>query len=114
MVLQGISSVPHVLYRPALSTVSKVYNVAGRAAQVILDGECLFGFDSGDWGGLLQMFFADDAFFHTLEASLSFLDLFWLMWLRCRWFGRHQHLSQVVAILFTAIAGEVLPFSFLN
>ena len=60
LVLQGISSAPHILYRP---TVNKVYNVAGRAAQVILDGECLFGFDSAQGGSLLQMFFADDAFF---------------------------------------------------
>ena len=81
---------------------------------VVPDGVCLAGLDTAEGGCLLQMFLADDAFFHTLEASLSFLDLFWLMWLRCRWFGRHQHLSQVVAILFTAIAGEVLPFSFLN
>ena len=71
LVLQGISGAPHVLYRPTLSTVNKVYNVAGRAAQVILDGECLFGFDTGDWGGLLQMFFADDAFFHTLKHTAT-------------------------------------------
>ena len=93
LVLQGISGDPHVLYRPTLSTVSKVYNVAGRAAQVILDGECLFGFDTAQGGSLLQMFFADDAFFHTLKASLRFLVLFWLMWFLCRGFGQHQHRS---------------------
>ena len=39
-------------------------------------------------------------FFRTLKASLCFLVLFWLMWLLCRGFGRHQRLSQVVAIPF--------------
>ena len=74
-VLQGISGLPHVLYRPALSTVNLVYNVAGRAVQVVPDGECLFGFDTAEGGGLLEMFFADDAFFRTLKASLCFLVL---------------------------------------
>ena len=40
-------------------------------------------------------------FFRTLKASLCFHVLFWLMWLLCRGFERHQHLSQVVAIPFT-------------
>ena len=100
-VLQGISGLPHVLYRPALSAVNKVYNVIQRADQVVPGGECLFDFDTAEGGGLLQMFFADDAFFRTLEASLCFLVLFWLMWLQCRGFGQHQRLSQVVAIPFT-------------
>ena len=47
-VLQGISGLPHVVYRPALSTVSQVYNVAGRADQVVPDGECLFDFDTAE------------------------------------------------------------------
>ena len=71
MVLQGISGAPHVLYRPALSTVNKVYNVAGRADQVVPDGECLFGFDTAEGGGLLQMFFVDDAFFCTLKHTAT-------------------------------------------
>ena len=85
-VLQGISGLPHVVYRPALSTVSQVYNVAGRADQVVPDGECLFRFDTAEGGGLLQMFFAADAFFRTLKASLCFLVLFWLMWLLSSFF----------------------------
>ena len=47
-------------------SVNLVYNVAGRAVQVVADGECLFGFDAAEGGGLPQMFFADDAFFCTL------------------------------------------------
>ena len=68
---------------------------------MVPDEECLFGFDTAEDGGLLQMFFEDDAFFRTLKASLCFLVLFWLMWLLFRGFGRHQHLSQIVAIPFT-------------
>ena len=42
---------------------------------MVPDGECLFGFDTAEGDGLLQMFFADDAFFRTLKASLCFLVL---------------------------------------
>ena len=57
--------------------------------------------DAAEDGRLLQLFLADDACFRSLEASLRFLVLFEHMWFRCGWFGRHQHLSQAVAVPFT-------------
>ena len=39
---------------------------------MVPDGECLFGFDIAEGGGLLQMFFPDDAFFvHLKHPSVS-------------------------------------------
>ena len=39
---------------------------------MVPDGECLFGFDTAEGSGLLQMFFADDAFFvHLKHPSVS-------------------------------------------
>ena len=40
---------------------------------MVPDEECLFGFDIAEDGGLLQVFFADDAFFfvHLKHPSVS-------------------------------------------
>ena len=57
------------------------------------------------------MFLADDVCFRTLEASLQFLVLFWLMGLnKVRLFGRHRHLCQVVAVRSSTTGGDGTAF----
>ena len=61
--LQEFPVSPTYCTDPHLAQSIRYTNVARRADQVVLDGECLVGFDTAEGGGLLQVFFADDAFF---------------------------------------------------
>ena len=57
------------------------------------------------------MFLADDVCFRTLEASLQFFVLFWLMGRnQVRLFGRHRHLCQVVAVRSSTTGGDGTAF----